>query len=193
MVVPQLLHQDSIHLLVWHTLLGYWGGVAPGRGYAVASKRPWWPSGLRQQCPNEVDVWEGDFSVLAQEASRRRAADFERFYSDFYAALAAAGIAGVKCDGQFLADLLSGPAQVHCDWDMLKTSEWHCHIHAVARAVAGCPVYVSDPADDARRPWWLVNSTCGGFIAAAFGLCDTGDELMKETLFPTAPGQHCGW
>lgn len=41
-------------------------------------------------------------------------------------------------------------AEVHCDWDMLKTSEWHCHIHAVARAVAGCPVYVSDPADDAQ-------------------------------------------
>lgn len=40
------------------------------------------------------------------------------------------------------------PHQVYCDWDMLKTSEWHCNIHAVARAVAGCPVYVSDTADD---------------------------------------------
>lgn len=45
-------------------------------------------------------------------------------------------------------------SKVYCDWDMLKTSEWHCHIHAVARAVAGCPVYVSDPAEDPRRDLW---------------------------------------
>eukprot|EP00435_Cladocopium_sp_Y103_P067016 s934_g29.t1 len=95
------LAEEKIQLLVWHTLLGYWGGVAPQRGYAVAPKRPWWPQGLRCECPGEVDVWEGDFSVLEEQ-------DFLRFYNDFYASLAAAGVAGVKCDGQFLADLLLG-------------------------------------------------------------------------------------
>eukprot|EP00435_Cladocopium_sp_Y103_P069955 s934_g34.t1 len=111
---------------------------------------------------------------------------------------------------------------VYCDWDMLKTSEWHCNIHAAARAVAGCPVYVSDTADafnmevlrplliperdevvpctsaglpidrqifedptSNRSPWWVVNSTTGGFIAVAFGLCDTGSDAMKETLKPS--------
>lgn len=59
--------QEKIQLLVWHTLLGYWGGVAPQRGYAVVSKRPWWPQGLRCECPGEVDVWEGDFSVLEEQ------------------------------------------------------------------------------------------------------------------------------
>ena len=63
--------QDGIQLLVWHTLLGYWGGVSPNRGYASTSKRPWWPSGLRHVCPNEVDVWEGDFSVLEEQDTDR--------------------------------------------------------------------------------------------------------------------------
>eukprot|EP00434_Breviolum_minutum_P009839 symbB.v1.2.008665.t2/scaffold537.1/size221706/9 len=289
--LTKLLSEDGIQLLVWHTLLGYWGGVSPNRGYAATSKRPWWPSGLRHVCPNEVDVWEGDFSVLEEQ-------DFARFYNDFYGSLASAGVAGVKCDGQFLSDLLLGPCAsisladahqtaatqhfgedapviscmamtlcrvhtgamgpcrvsddhaypgvpedaasvarhiwhcsmnslwlapfVYCDWDMLKTSEWHCHIHAVARAVAGCPVYVSDPAEvfnmeilqpllipgsdevvpcesaglpidreifqdptSSRSPWWLVNSTSGGMIVVAFGLCDTGSEAMRDTLYPS--------
>ncbi|CAK9107158.1 Probable galactinol--sucrose galactosyltransferase 6 (Protein DARK INDUCIBLE 10) (Raffinose synthase 6) [Durusdinium trenchii] len=284
------LSKDSIKLLVWHTLLGYWGGVAPERGFRTRNLRPWWPSGLREGCPGEVDVWEGDFSPLEKE-------DFLRFYREFYETLASAGVAGVKCDGQFLAEVLVGPSGaqelaaaqekalaafgpsdvpviscmsmtlpmvhggsavlarvsddhaypgvpedaasvarhiwhcstnsiwlapfVHCDWDMLKTSEWHGTIHAVARAVAGCPVYTSDPAEHFnleilrplllpgsdqvcpclhaglpidrqifqdptvnRRPWWLLNSTAGGFMAAAFGLCDTGAEEMTETLYP---------
>ena len=31
----------------------------------------------------------------------------------------------------------------------------------------------------------MVNSTTGGFIAVAFGLCDTGGDVMKETLKPS--------
>ncbi|CAE7299282.1 RFS6 [Symbiodinium pilosum] len=232
------LRSSGSALLVWHTLLGYWGGVADGRGFAVGRRRPLWPSGLQAGCPSEVDVWDGDFCTLETED------DMEKFYADFYTALGDAGVAGVKCDGQFLPEVLIGarraaklaeiqaaaakaleggaplPQQrsrahsnasnekdgskhgidvtslfvsgcvvltrvsddhaypgvaedarsvarhiwhcasnslwlapfVHCDWDMLKTGEWHAAIHAVARAVAGCPaarrrVYASDTAD----------------------------------------------
>ncbi|CAJ1393716.1 unnamed protein product [Effrenium voratum] len=211
--LAQHLAEASIQLLVWHTLLGYWGGVAPGRGYKVHRALPTWPRGLQENCPQEVDVWEGDFSVLDPE-------DMERFYTDFYEFLASAGVAGVKCDGHFLADVLlslqgreaiqaahlaaasahfaeapviscmgmtlrsigeavlsrvsddhaypgvpeDAPAvarhiyhcsvnslwlapYLFCDWDMLKTSEWHGPIHAAARAVAGAPVYASDAAE----------------------------------------------
>eukprot|EP00439_Symbiodinium_sp_Y106_P024084 s3837_g2.t3 len=198
--LAEALRREGSALLVWHTLLGYWGGVAEGRGFSAG-------------CPGEVDVWDGDFYTLETE-------DAERFYIDFYAALADAGVTGVKCDGQFLAEVLVGARRaaelaqvqaeaakciggrviscmamtlpcvhggfavltrvsddhaypgvpedarsvarhiwhcaanslwlapfVHCDWDMLKTGEWHAAVHAAARAVAGCPVYASDPAE----------------------------------------------
>ncbi|CAJ1393715.1 unnamed protein product [Effrenium voratum] len=287
--LAQHLAEASIQLLVWHTLLGYWGGVAPGRGYKVHRALPTWPRGLQENCPQEVDVWEGDFSVLDPE-------DMERFYTDFYEFLASAGVAGVKCDGHFLADdvLLSlqgreaiqaahlAAASAHfaeapviscmgmtlrsigeavlsrvsddhaypgvpedapavarhiyhcsvnslwlapylfCDWDdMLKTSEWHGPIHAAARAVAGAPVYASDAAEcfdmevlrpllvpgtdkvvpcegsgrpidrqlfeddplSTPSPWWIVNSTASGFIAAGFGLHQS-EARMTATIFP---------
>ncbi|CAE7560377.1 RFS [Symbiodinium natans] len=223
------LRRSGSSLLVWHTLLGYWGGVADGQGFAVARRRPVWPSGLQEGCPGEVDVWDGDFCALEME-------DEERFYEDFYTALADAGVAGVKCDGQFLPEVLVGAQRaaklaqtqaaaaarmggrviscmamtlpcvhggsavltrvsddhaypgvpedarsvarhiwhcaanslwlspfVHCDWDMLKTGEWHSGIHAAARAVAGCLVYVSDPAEsfdpEVLRPLLLPDGT----------------------------------
>ena len=40
-----------------------------------------------------------------------------------------------------------------------------------------------------RPPWWLVNSTTGGLIAVAFGLCDTGAQEL-ETLWPSEPRPH---
>ncbi|CAE7309628.1 RFS6 [Symbiodinium sp. CCMP2592] len=212
--LAEALRGEGSALLVWHTLLGYWGGVAEGRGFSVTRRRPLWPSGLQAGCPGEVDVWDGDFYALKTEE------DAERFYIDFYAALADAGVTGVKCDGQFLAEVLVGARRaaelaqiqaeaakciggqviscmaitlpcvhggsavltrvsddhaypgvpedarsvarhiwhcaanslwlapfVHCDWDMLKTGEWHAAVHAATRAVAGCPVYASDPAE----------------------------------------------
>eukprot|EP00930_Biecheleria_cincta_P047698 TRINITY_DN33120_c0_g1_i1.p1 TRINITY_DN33120_c0_g1~~TRINITY_DN33120_c0_g1_i1.p1 ORF type:complete len:756 (+),score=136.18 TRINITY_DN33120_c0_g1_i1:186-2453(+) len=205
-------------LLVWHTLHGYWGGVAANRGYITQTARPCWPEGLRAVCPGEIDVWDGGFNVIKGKA------EIARYYSDFYASLASVGVKGVKCDGQFLPEILvssedavayadaqqqasfkafgddspvlhcmaltlqrlhgSGRAAVtrvsddhaypgveedaatvarhiwhcaanalwlreylFCDWDMFRTSEWHASIHAVARAVSGGPVYVSDLAD----------------------------------------------
>lgn len=89
-------------LFVWHTLHGYWGGVAAGRGYATGRSRPRWPDGLRMQCPGELDVWDGDFSLVEPK-------DVERFYKEFYQGLHAAGVQGVKCDGQFLPEVLLGP------------------------------------------------------------------------------------
>ena len=44
-----------------------------------------------------------------------------------------------------------------------------------------------------RSPWWVVNSTTGGFIAVAFGLCDTGGDAMKETLKPSDTWTEAIW
>ena len=40
-----------------------------------------------------------------------------------------------------------------------------------------------DGIETARSPWWLVNSTSGGVIVVAFGLCDTSDA--RDTLYPS--------
>ena len=76
----------------------------------------------------------------------------------------------------FFGSRAAHPSKVFCDWDMLKTGEplaqsmlcghfkmrWHAQIHAVARAVAGCPVYASDPSEsfrmDVLRPLLLPGS-----------------------------------
>lgn len=89
-------------LFVWHTLHGYWGGVAANRGYITQTAKPYWPEGLRTACPGEIDVWDGSFSMI------RGKAEIARYYSDFYSSLASAGVRGVKCDGQFLPEVLGG-------------------------------------------------------------------------------------
>eukprot|EP00439_Symbiodinium_sp_Y106_P024380 s3837_g2.t6 len=237
--LAEALRREGSALLVWHTLLGYWGGVAEGRGFSVTRRRltntsrkdgcfalrpavrerlmsgtetstPW-----RRRMRNDSTSSPGAEvnAVLGDPPTASRS-------KDFYAALADAGVTGVKCDGQFLAEVLVGARRaaelaqvqaeaakciggrviscmamtlpcvhggfavltrvsddhaypgvpedarsvarhiwhcaanslwlapfVHCDWDMLKTGEWHAAVHAAARAVAGCPVYASDPAE----------------------------------------------
>ncbi|PHH88807.1 hypothetical protein CDD83_7030 [Cordyceps sp. RAO-2017] len=82
------------HIAVWHALLGYWGGIAPGgkvdQSYktvevtCAGSKRRNLPLG-------------GPMTVVAEE-------DVDRFYNDFYRFLTDAGIDGVKTDAQFILD-----------------------------------------------------------------------------------------
>eukprot|EP00913_Durusdinium_trenchii_P000233 g214.t1 len=144
--------------------------------------------------------------------------DFLRFYREFYETLASAGVAGVKCDGQFLAEVLVGPSgaqelaaaqekalaafgpsdvpviscmsmtlpMVHGGSAVLaRVSDDHAYpgvpedAASVARSDQVCPcLHAGLPIDRQifqdptvnRRPWWLLNSTAGGFMAAAFGL-----------------------
>ncbi|KAK8132479.1 glycoside hydrolase superfamily [Apiospora kogelbergensis] len=82
------------HIAVWHALLGYWGGVAPGGQLAKTyntviveredSKRRNLPLG-------------GPMTVIAKQ-------DVSKFYDDFYRFLSDCGIDGVKTDAQFMID-----------------------------------------------------------------------------------------
>lgn len=84
------LHPDIQHVLVWHALLGYWGGIAPESHIA--------------QTYNTIKVaQEGEsgqsLTVVGKE-------DVSRLYDDFYKFLADSGIDGVKADAQVMIDLL---------------------------------------------------------------------------------------
>ncbi|KAJ3555383.1 hypothetical protein NPX13_g10365 [Xylaria arbuscula] len=77
---------------VWHTLLGYWGGISPDGEIA------------QQYQTVEVprDGWKvsGPMTVIAS-------ADITRFYDDFYRFLVSCDVDGVKTDGQFMIDTWS--------------------------------------------------------------------------------------
>ncbi|KAK8104231.1 uncharacterized protein PG998_011264 [Apiospora kogelbergensis] len=87
-------HPNIQHIAVWHALLGYWGGVAPGGQLAKTyntviveredSKRRNLPLG-------------GPMTVIAKQ-------DVSKFYDDFYRFLSDCGIDGVKTDAQFMID-----------------------------------------------------------------------------------------
>lgn len=84
------IHPDIQHILVWHALLGYWGGIAP--------------DGHIAQTYNTIEVsQEGDnehsLTVVGKD-------DVSRLYDDFYRFLADSGIDGVKADAQVMIDLL---------------------------------------------------------------------------------------
>ncbi|KAI0545528.1 raffinose synthase Sip1 [Xylaria curta] len=77
------------HVAVWHTLLGYWGGISPHGDIAqqyqtVQVRREGWKN-------------DGVMTVVAD-------ADVGRFYDDFYRFLLSCGVDGVKTDGQFMVD-----------------------------------------------------------------------------------------
>ncbi|KAL8393288.1 hypothetical protein RB595_003173 [Gaeumannomyces hyphopodioides] len=86
------------HVSVWHALLGYWGGVAPGgeisRSYKTVEV-------LRKEAKRRNFPMGGKMTVVAKE-------DVDRFYDDFYSFLASCGVDGVKTDAQFVLDTWVG-------------------------------------------------------------------------------------
>ncbi|KAL8304810.1 hypothetical protein RB597_004159 [Gaeumannomyces tritici] len=88
------------HVSVWHALLGYWGGVAPGgeisRSYKTVEV-------LRKEAKRRNFPMGGKMTVVAKD-------DVDRFYDDFYSFLASCGVDGVKTDAQFVLDTWVGSA-----------------------------------------------------------------------------------
>lgn len=85
------LHPDIRHVLVWHALLGYWGGISPNGAIAARFKT----SIVAQSKKNQPAL-----TVIAQK-------DVARFYDEFYAFLVESGIDGVKTDVQVMVDFLA--------------------------------------------------------------------------------------
>lgn len=206
---------------VWHTLHGYWGGVAPSarelaQRFGVQLQDVVPSPGMLEVEPSLA--WDPITLGGVGLVSPQRAADF---YEHLHAPLAAAGVDGVKVDGQAVVATLgagwgggselcralhgalnasvarnfSPGAAINCmchstdniyhfgdtamcrasddffprnsaswtahivgvafnsvflgevvqpDWDMFHSSHPAAGMHAAARAVAGCAVYVSD-------------------------------------------------
>ncbi|KAG5993017.1 hypothetical protein E4U43_003600, partial [Claviceps pusilla] len=85
------LHPDIGHVLVWHALLGYWGGISPDGVIAATYKT----SIVAQSSQDQPAL-----TVVARE-------DIARLYDDFYTFLVESGIDGVKTDAQVMLDLLA--------------------------------------------------------------------------------------
>ncbi|TGJ87670.1 hypothetical protein E0Z10_g1139 [Xylaria hypoxylon] len=77
------------HVAVWHTLLGYWGGISPHGDIAQQYQTV--------QVSREDWKVSGPMTVIAN-------ADVGRFYNDFYQFLVACGVDSIKTDGQFMID-----------------------------------------------------------------------------------------
>ncbi|RPA97417.1 glycoside hydrolase [Choiromyces venosus 120613-1] len=83
--------QNIRHIAVWHSLLGYWDGIASG-GWIDTNYK----------CINVK--WRNGKDVCVVDAS-----DIGRMYNDFYSFLSNNGIDSIKCDAQYGIDDFDDP------------------------------------------------------------------------------------
>jgi raffinose synthase len=89
--------------LVWHAVVGYWGGVDGEAlpGYDVVEQPRRFGEGIMAHCPRHNEDWWGGLVGLVPEAS------IARFYDDYHRSLAQQGIDGVKVDNQAVLEGLA--------------------------------------------------------------------------------------
>lgn len=82
--------------LVWHAIIGYWGGVDGDRlpGYGVVDQTRQFGEGVLAHAPSFNHIWWGNVVGFVP------AAHIRRFYDDYHASIAAQGVDGVKVDSQ---------------------------------------------------------------------------------------------
>jgi raffinose synthase len=89
--------------IVWHSMVGYWGGVDGGAlsGYGVIDQTRQFGDGVLFHEPSFNHEWWGNLVgfVPAENAAR--------FFDDYHAALAREGVDGVKVDSQAVLEGLS--------------------------------------------------------------------------------------
>jgi len=91
------------HFMVWHALLGYWGGLSPESFAAYGVRmvpRQFGPGVLAHEPRWNVHPWGTQQGVPAAE-------EFGHFYADWHSALAAQGVDGVKVDAQAMLESVS--------------------------------------------------------------------------------------
>ncbi|KAI1760524.1 glycoside hydrolase family 36 protein [Hypoxylon sp. FL1150] len=82
-------HPNIQSIVVWHALLGYWGGISAGGELAKTYKTV--------QVDREDSNAQGPMIVICKK-------DVGKFYNDFYKFLSDCGIDGVKTDVQYMVD-----------------------------------------------------------------------------------------
>ncbi len=82
--------------MVWHGIVGYWGGVdgASLPGYGVVEQTRQFGEGVLSHAPSFNEVWWGNVVGLVP------ADHVAQFYDEYHATLAAQGVDGVKVDSQ---------------------------------------------------------------------------------------------
>ncbi|PTX98528.1 Sip1-related alpha-galactosidase [Opitutus sp. ER46] len=90
-------------LLVWHALLGYWGGVADAAlpGYGTRDVTRSFPAGV----PRTKHDW--DVAPWGATAGVPAASEIGRFFDDYHRSIAAQGVDGVKVDNQATLEAVS--------------------------------------------------------------------------------------
>jgi raffinose synthase len=89
--------------LVWHSIVGYWGGVDGQRlpDYGVVEQTRQFGEGILAHAPSFNQLWWGNLVGLVP-ASRIRA-----FYDDYHRHLRAQGVDGVKVDSQAVLEAVA--------------------------------------------------------------------------------------
>lgn len=91
------------HFMVWHALLGYWGGLSEQvfADYGVRTvARSFGPGVLEQEPRWNVQPWGAQIGVPSAQG-------LARFYDDWHARLARQGVDGVKVDAQAMVEAVS--------------------------------------------------------------------------------------
>ena len=89
--------------IVWHAMVGYWGGVSGAAlpAYGVVDQTRQFPDGILFHMPTFNHEWWGNlFGFVPAQAAAR-------FYDDYHRALAAEGVDGVKVDSQAVLEGVS--------------------------------------------------------------------------------------
>lgn len=92
-------HKNIQYIAVWHALLGYWAGLAPG---GPLTKRYKTVEVSREDAERSHLPMGGKMTVVAKE-------DTAKFYDDFYRFLSSCGVDGVKTDAQYMLDTWVSP------------------------------------------------------------------------------------
>ncbi|KAK1310799.1 putative galactinol--sucrose galactosyltransferase 2 [Acorus calamus] len=123
------------YVYLWHALMGYWGGLNPNaQGTNKYNAKLLYPV----QSPGNLSHIR-DLAMDRMEISNASA--ITRASDDYYPKNPASQtlhIATVAFNSIFLGEI------VVPDWDMFYSDHYAAEFHAVARALGGCGVYVSD-------------------------------------------------
>ena len=88
--------------LVWHAMVGYWGGVDGEAlpGYGVHTECRDWSPGILHYYPEYNDTWGNQVGVIPPDC-------IHRFFNDYHRHLRQQGVDGVKVDNQCVIEAIS--------------------------------------------------------------------------------------
>lgn len=91
------------NFLVWHSMVGYWGGVDGDElpGYGVVDQTRQFGEGILRHEPTANHLWWGNLVGFVPPAQ------VERFFDDYHRSLAEQGVDGIKVDSQAVLEAVS--------------------------------------------------------------------------------------